>query len=499
MKSLPQAGTGTVRPDEYCRYDALGLAELVRNREVSPRELYDVARDAMSRMDETLAFLVGALPEEAERGLAALPADGPFLGVPTLVKDIGPKIAGALQEMGSGLAAGVVSQDDSELIKRYRRAGLFFIGRTATPEMGSSFTTEPRVGRPNRNPWKPAHSTGGSSGGAATAVAAGVVALALAGDSAGSIRVPAHCCGLFGFKPTRAATPSGPHAAEGASGATVAHVITRSVRDSAAALDATFGGDPGCRYVAPAPSQPYLIAMTQAPARLRIALSTRSPFDGPVSREMVAAAVEAGQLCASFGHMVEPADPPLDGDELIDVFTTIWAANMAFGANALGHHTQRKPGPDNLEAANWALVQYGEKLSSAALLAALSKVNTISRAMGDFMKRYDVLLTPSFSQTAPRIGEVHSDAPGTTAHSYIRDSLNWSPFTSQFNLTGQPAMSIPFGTGAQGLPIGVHFAAAYGADETLFGLAGQIEAARPWADKLPPHHITRMQSGEEKR
>lgn len=483
-----------MRIDEYAGLDATGLADLVRRREVTAQEVYSLARPAMLALDEELAFLVGEIPDEARRALEKLPRDALFLGVPTLVKDIGPKVVGVPQEMGSRLAEGFIAQNDSELIRRYRRAGVVFIGRSATPEMGSAFTTEPRAGRPNRNPWNVAHATGGSSGGAACAVAAGVVPIALAGDSAGSIRVPAHCCGVFGLKPTRAATPTGPDSAEGSSGSTVAHLISRTVRDSAAALDATFGGDPGCRYVAPPPSVPFLTAARRDPKPLRIALSTTSPFGGSVSPELVLATTAAAKLCETLGHRVEVADPPLFGEEIVRVFTTIWAANMHFAARSLGAHLGRVPGPDNLEAANWAFVQYGARLSAEDLLAAFSAVNTISRRMGAFMEQHDVLLTPAFSRTAPRIGEIETNRPGVEAEEYTRESMAWSPFTSQFNLTGQPAMSVPFDTSSDGLPIGVHFSAAYGADEVLFSLAGQIERARPWIDRVPPVHVSTLSS-----
>lgn len=481
-----------MRVDEYSKLDGLDLAELVRKGQVSAREVYDVGRGAMLAMDEKLAFLVGEIAEEAERNLKNLPEDGPFLGVPTLVKDVGPKVAGTPQEMGSGLAAGVISGHDSELIKRFRRAGLVLMGRSATPEMGSAFTTEPRIGRPNRNPWNLDHATGGSSGGAASLVAAGVAPLALAGDSAGSIRVPSHCCGTFGLKPTRGANPTGPDSGEGANGSTVAHVISRSVRDSAAALDATFGGDAGCRYVAPAPSEPYAVAASHDPRRLRIAVATRSPFGGAVARDVIDAALAAARLCETLGHDVEMAEPPLDGDEIARVFAVIWAANMHYGAASLGAHVGRMPGPANLEAANWAMAQYGATLSASDLLGALSSMNQMSRRMGEFMTRFDILLTPSFSQTAPRIGEVKTDEPGVTAERYVRESLDWSPFTSQFNLTGQPAMSVPLYQSGSGLPIGVHFSAAYGQDEILFSLAGQLERALPWADRRPPVHVSRL-------
>jgi amidase len=479
-----------MRIDEYSRLDAHALADLVRRGQVTPQELYDTARSAMLAMDEPLHFLVGETPGEARKNLASLPADAPFRGVPTLIKDIGPRIAGVPQELGSALAAGLVPTQDSELTRRFRDAGMVFMGRTATPELGAAFTTEPRVGPVTRNPWDTSRSTGGSSGGAAAAVSSGVVPVALAGDSAGSIRVPAHCCGLFGLKPTRGRNPTGPEAAEVNSGFTVAHVISRSVRDSAAALDATAGADPGCKYVAPDPQGSFLEAAKRAPDRLRIALSTRNIFGGPLTQDVRRAADQTARLCESLGHTVVEADPPLDGDEIIEVFHVLWAANLYHTVRALEARSGRKASRALLEASTYALFEAGERVSADALLGCFDRANQISRRMGDFFLGHDILLTPAFSGAAPPLGEIRTDAETYDSLAYVRESLAWSPFTSQFNLTGQPAMSVPAQPSAQGLPLGAHFGAAFGGEEILFSLAGQLEAAAPWADRLPPVHAS---------
>src|ERR1700741_4176594 len=260
--------------DEYSKFDGLGLAELVRGKKVSAAEVSACATEAMRACNAELNFLVAETASYAEKSLCELGGDGAFLGVPTLIKDVGPRIGGIPQEMGCGMAQGLVPAEDSEIIRRFRRAGFIFLGRSTTPELGMAYTTEPRTNGPTRNPWNLARSPGGSSGGAAAAVASGAVPIALGGDTGGSIRVPAHCCGVFGLKPTRGRNPVGPEIAEGNSGLTASHVLTRSVRDSAAALDATAGPDPGCRYFAPPPAVPFLQSVDRPRKGLRIALST---------------------------------------------------------------------------------------------------------------------------------------------------------------------------------------------------------------------------------
>ena len=477
-----------MRVDEYSRLDGMALADLVRRGEVAAREVHATAREAMLELDKQLAFLVAETPTEASRALEGDLPPGPFMGVPTLVKDIGPKIAGIPQELGSALAAGLMPSTDSEIIRRYRASGLVFMGRTSTPEFGASFTTEPKVGPVTRNPWDPSRSPGGSSGGAAAAVASGVVPIALGGDSGGSIRVPAHCCGLFGLKPSRGRNPTGPDAGEVNSGLTAAHVLTRSVRDSAAALDATAGPDLGCRYAAAPPPRPFAESVDAEPGRLRLAISTTNVFGGPVDSDIRQLTAETGKLCESLGHVVEEAEPPFDGDELIDLLHVIWSANIHHLINHLERATGRRASAANLEATSLLLHEAGALMSADRLLSTFDGVNRVTRRVAGFFGDYDALITPSFSSAAPYLGELQATGL-SDAREHVRESMARAPFTAQYNLTGLPAMSVPLHLTAGGLPVGTHFAAAYGREEMLFALAGQLERASPWRERIPPIHV----------
>ncbi|MEI9994396.1 MAG: amidase [Rhizomicrobium sp.] len=467
---------------EYARYDALGLAELVRAKQVSPSELRAAATEASARLNGELNFLVGepvALPSPAPT------EDVPFAGVPTLIKDIGAAVAGLPQEMGCALAQGLTPDRDSELTRRLRAAGLVIIGRSATPELGGTFTTEPKTTGATKNPWDLTRSVGGSSGGAAAAVASGAVPVAHAGDSAGSIRVPAHCCGVFGLKPTRGRNPTGPQAGEVNAGLTVAHVLTRTVRDSAAVLDATAGPDAGCRYAAPPSGGTFLSAARRAPARLRIAVSLGSPLADRVSSDVRDAARATATLCARLGHHVEEAAPSFDPETFVETLETIWCANIHHSVRKLEAATGRKADRDTLEASTLAMTRLGAEISSNAYLGALDRMNAISRQIGTFFETYDVLVTPTLSQAAPKLGVIDADAPVTDMARYLRDLLGLAAFTAQYNMTGQPAMTMPLHQNAAGLPIGTQMVGRYAAEEALFSLAGQLEQALPWRDRHP--------------
>ncbi len=476
--------------NEYAAFDGLGLAGLVSTGEVMPAELCAIARQAMEETNPALNFLVGATPQEEQKCLNGLPERSTFGGIPTLLKDIGPKAAGVPQGAGSLLAQGLVAESDSEIVRRWRKAGFIFLGRSTTPEMGSSFTTESRATGDTLNPWDTTRSTGGSSGGAAAAIASGVVPIAMGGDSGGSIRVPAHCCGLFGFKPSRGRNPVGPEAAENNSGFTQAHVLTRSVRDSAAVLDATHGPDPGCKYSCPPPQSSFLDAVNKPISALRVAWSNHNCFGGEVHPEIRIATERAAGLMADLGHQVEEATPPVDGEEMIDIFDIVWTANMHYGIQAIAGKTGRTPGPENLEGSTQGFCRRGAEVSSAELLWGLDIVNRVSRKLGRFFEDYDILISPVFSLPAPPIGDLNTDVEVADVKQLCWDVFRVGAFTSQFNISGQPAMSVPLYRSSEGLPIGVQFAAGYCAEETLFALAGQLEQAAPWSGRRAPIHLS---------
>ncbi len=476
--------------DDYSRHDACGLAELVRRKEVSAEELVRVALEALHRVNPKLNAVIDVREAQALEALKQGLPEGPLRGVPFLLKDVGAYAADMPSEMGSRLARGVVFPQDSALMARFRRAGLVLLGRTNAPELGNNATTEPVLHGPTRNPWDVGRSPGGSSGGAAAAVASGIVPVAHANDAGGSIRIPASLCGVFGLKPTRSRNSLGPGAGDFVFGMGVEHVVTRSVRDSAAVLDATQGAEPGDAYVAPPPSRPYLEEVGRAPGRLRVALMTQAPSGTPVSPVCVEAAVAAARLCEELGHDVTEAAPAHDAERFLDALITLWTAALSFLTHAVGEATGRALGPDTLEATTWAAARHGEALSALELQRALAVYNLVSRQVGAFFEHYDVLLSPTVAAPPFPLGFLDANTP-RAARDWYAFIFGQCPFTSLFNATGQPAMSVPLHWSADGLPIGVQFVGRFADEATLFRLAGQLEQARPWAQRRPPVHVTR--------
>jgi amidase len=472
-----------MRIDEYTGYDGMGLAKLVQERDVTAVELSNIAVSAMRSINAKLNFVVAETAGAAKEQLESLRLSSPFAGVPTLMKDVGPTFKGVPQEMACELARGFVPSESSELASRYLAAGLIFIGRSNTPELGSAFTTEPRMNGPTLNPWDISLSPGGSSGGAAVAVATGVVPLALGGDTGGSIRVPAHCCGLFGLKPSRGRNPMGPGGAEGNSGMTVPHVITRTVRDSAAVLDATAGPDPGCKYFAAPPKATFLDCVDRPQSGLRIAFSTKDYFGDGVDSEIADAVRNAAKACAELGHHVEEADPPFDPDIVCDVLEVLSAGNSAFGLDMLA--AGRPISSETVEEFNLAMYRRGKALSAEEYVQHLDKMNGFSRTVGRFFVNYDAVITPPFSKVGLKLNVLRTNDPIPDLRQYVWDHLCFAGHTVQYNLTGQPAASLPLYESRSGLPIGVQIATRYADEETLFSIAGQLEKALPWHRRRP--------------
>jgi amidase len=473
---------------EYVTFDGLGLAELVRRREVKPEELVQVALSAIETVNPSLNAVIGLLESETRATLARPLPDGPFAGVPFLLKDLVLHLAGVPTDLGSRLFKGLVAPHDTTLMARYRRAGLIPIGRTNTPELGFNATTEPVLHGPTRNPWNPEYSTGGSSGGSAAAVSAGMVPVAYANDGAGSIRIPASLCGLFGLKPTRGRTPSGPDVAEGLNGLGVEHVLSRSVRDSAAMLDATLGPDVGDRYTITPPERPYLEEVGREPGKLRIAFTCAVGAGVPVSPECVAAVEAAAKLCRELGHEVVEAHPAYRPEAIGAALAAIWSSGTAAWVDGLAPMLGRTPGPDVLEASIWATVLKGRELKAVELQRAFAIMNHVSREVGRFFLQYDVLLTPTLPFAPYRLGVLNANAPAT-ADEWMQRAFQYCAFTAPFNLTGQPAMSVPLHWSAEGLPVGVQFVGPFEGEAKLFRLAGQLEQAQPWARRTPALHV----------
>jgi len=469
---------------EYESCDGLRLAELVSAGDVTPGELLEAAIERVEARNPVVNAVVNRMYDIAKAAIAAgLPA-GPFTGVPYLLKDLGVQYAGAVTSAGSNFLRDAVADHDSEVVARMKRAGLVIFGKTNTSEFGLSTSVEPRLFGATRNPWNLAHSAGGSSGGAAAAIAAGMLPMAHATDGGGSIRVPASCCGLFGLKPTRARNPMGPDLGEGWSGASVGHAITRSVRDSAALLDATSGPDVGDPYWAPPPRGPYRTEVGADPGRLRIAFTTTAWNGQPVDPECAAAVADAAKLCESLGHHLEEASPTVDADAHAAASRIIISAHTRATLEARGKVLGRPPAPDDVEAITWAMAEYGRTASASDYAGAIVAVHRNGRAVGRFFTRYDVLLTPTMCKPPHRLGVLAMNGADTQA--YMGAILGTIAFTSLFNNCGNPAMSVPLHWSADGMPVGVQFAAPFGDEATLFRLAAQLEAARPWADRRPP-------------
>jgi len=469
--------------DDFATLDATAQAELVRRREVTPSDLVDAAIRRIERINPKLNAIVTPLFDEA-RAAAAAPPTGPFRGVPFLVKNLQATCAGARYTAGSRLFKEFVAPIDTELVTRFRAAGLVIVGTTNTPEFGILPTTEPELHGAARNPWDPTRSTGGSSGGSAAAVAAGLVPFAHANDGGGSIRIPASCCGLFGLKPTRGRNPMGPFVGDIMNGLVVEHAVTRSVRDSAALLDATAGADLGAPYWAPPAARPFREEVGTPPGRLRIAFTTAAASGVPIHPDCVAAVRDAAALCADLGHHVDEAGPVLSGEMLMECFVSIWTTGVAWTVDTAAKLTGRAISAETVEPLTLALAEAGRQRSGADYLAAVQGLQMIARAIATFMKDWDVLLTPVVAEPPPPLGTFDA-MPDNPLAGFIRAG-EYVPFTPIANATGQPAMSVPLSWTATGLPVGTHFVGRFGDEATLFRLAAQLEAARPWAGRRPP-------------
>jgi amidase len=466
--------------------DATAQAELVRKKEAKPIELVDAAIERIERVNPRLNAVVTPMYDQArEAAQGRIPA-GPFSGVPFLLKDLLAAWAGVRLTSGSAFMKDFVAPHDTELVLRQKRAGLIAVGKTNAPEFGLLPTTEPALFGPTRNPWDPSRTTGGSSGGSAAAVAAGLVPMAHANDGGGSIRIPASCCGLFGLKPTRARNPLGPEFGDIMSGLVAEHAVTRSVRDSAALLDATAGPDVGDPYCAPPPARPFLQEVGADPGRLRIAFTTEAVTGAQVHEDCVKAVRDAAALCESLGHHVEETWPVIDGDALKAMFVTLWCTGCAMTIDGMALATARKPEPEHFEPLTWTLYEMGKARSASEYLISLTGLQAVARVIARFMNDYDVLLGPTLAEPPVPLGTFASP-PGEPLRGFAR-TMEFVPFTPIGNITGQPAMSVPLYWNEAGLPIGTHFSGRFGDEAALFRLAAQLEAARPWAGRRPPVH-----------
>jgi Asp-tRNA(Asn)/Glu-tRNA(Gln) amidotransferase A subunit family amidase len=470
--------------DDFERYDGLGLAALVKRREVSPGELVEAAIARCEARNPALNAVVIPLFEAARAAAKGDLPKGPFEGVPFLLKDLHLNVPGVRTTNGSSLFADHVPANESELVARYRRAGLIVLGKSASPEFGLTCTTESRLFGQTKNPWSLAHTSGGSSGGASAAVAGGIVPLANASDGGGSIRIPASCCGLFGLKPTRGRTPLGPDAGEGWAGMSCVHAVTRSVRDSAALLDATAGPDLGAPYAAQPPLRPWLAEVGAPPGRLRIALNTQTWNGAATHPDCAAAAEDAARLCETLGHHVERARfAPSDMEELRKAALTVVAANIRWMIEEGGRKLGREPKADDVEPGTWAVGDLAKGFDAVAYAGAVKVLHRTGRELARFLTHWDVLLSPTMGAPPQRLGVLSLSNPDTQQQTGAL--LEAIGYTQLANVAGTPAMSVPLHWNAAGLPIGVQFIGRHDDEATLFRLAAQLEHARPWFARRP--------------
>lgn len=502
--------------DEYLTHDGLDLARLVKRGEITARELLETAWRQLERVDPVLNAVVHRSLDDAEARAGAVteavaPGDEesagavPFQGVPFLFKDLLTLWKGHPHTSGSRLLRDFVPRRSSEVVRRFMESGVVPLGKTNVPEFGLVPYTEPDLFGPCRNPWDPSRTPGGSSGGSAAAVAAGIVPLAGGNDGGGSIRIPASCCGLFGLKPTRGRVPTGlPHQGEVMRGFAQDHVLSRSVRDSAAMLDAIAGPAVGSPYHAPPPARPYAREVREEPGRLRIAISSDPLLGTEVHPHCVTALEDAGNLLEALGHHVAVATPELDAEAFRKAYVTLVCAELQPDLAKARAATGRSPGPGNLEPETWALVLLGRRMSAGDFAEALRVVEDTSRRVGEFFRNHDLLVTPTLSRPPARVGSLRPTPVerwslkvlgrlragavlewGGMLERAAEAGFEFSPFTPVFNGTGQPAMSVPLHWSADGLPIGIQVVGRFGAEDTLFRVAGQLERARPWFHRLP--------------
>ena len=469
---------------EFTWLDATAQADLVRTKDVKPLELVEAAIDRIERLNPQLNAVVYKLYDQARARANSVLPDGPFKGVPFLLKNILGLCAGAPNDQSSKFVQGFVAPFDSTLVARYKKAGVVICGVTNAPEFGLMPTTEPTLFGPAHNPWNLAHTTGGSSGGSAAAVAAGLVPFAHANDGGGSIRIPASCCGLVGLKPTRARNPMGPTVGDVFSGLVAEHILSRSVRDSAAMLDATAGPDLGDPYVAPPPARPYAEEVGAPVGKLRIAFSTTTPTGVPLHPDCKTAVEDAAQLCESLGHEVVESAPTLEAEKITPMFMALWGGGLAWTIDSYSHLLGKAPTADQFEPGTWGLYQHGKHVTASQYLLAVQWLQGMSRQIAQWMSGFDVWLTPTLGMPPLPLGAMDSSPEDPNAG--MRVAAAFVPYTPLTNVTGQPSLSLPLYWNDDGLPIGTLFTGQFGDEATLFRLAAQLEAARPWGDKRPP-------------
>lgn len=494
-----------MRIAEYDELDGLGLAELVRRGEVTPAELVEAAIERIEARNPAINAVIRPLFDRARAAASGTLPDGPFKGVPFLLKDLLSALEGTPLGAGSRMYQGWFPPTNSALVDRYLATGAVVMGKSNTPELGLLPSTEPVVHGPTRNPWNRERTAGGSSGGSAAAVAARMVPFAGGGDGGGSIRIPSSCCGLFGLKPSRGRTPTGPLEAEGWNGFAIEHVLTRSVRDSAAMLDAVCGWYPGDFHYLERPATPFLDEVGKPPGRLRIAVSAEPYLPSKVHPDVVAALEDAATLLTSLGHEVIRDAPRLDSNAFARAFLTVISGQTASAIRAAEVKVGRKADHEDFELRTRLSAAAGRAFSAGDYVTAVSILHAEARKVHQFLETCDVIVNPTLGQPPPPLGFLAPEGARATAEKLMArlpvgkaltfgplldqvgaDVFSFIPWTAIYNVTGQPSMSVPLAWNGEGLPVGTMFTARYTNEALLFRLAAQLEQARPWAGKRPP-------------
>ena len=469
---------------EYPEYDALGIAELIANKQVAATEVLDAAIATIEELNPAYNAIIHTMYDDARNTVEVGLPDTKLAGVPYALKDIGMFYAGVPTRCGSSLFNDFIPDHDSTLVERLRRAGVLILGKTNIPEFALTVATEPRLFGPTENPWKRGYSCAGSSGGSAAAVAARMLPAAHAGDGGGSIRVPAAHCGLVGFKPTRARNPCGPDLGEGWSGVGMDHAVSRTVRDTAALLDVTHGPAPGDPYCAPEPPRSFLDEVGKEPGTLRIGFTVAAPNGVRVHDECKSATENAVQLCQDLGHQVEEAAVKFDMAALVWAYRVIIASNMHNVITARLQELNRELQDDDLEPITRLRAEEYQRFNGADYARATQLFHSIGRQMGAFFEEYDILVTPTAAHPPLQLGKI--DMSGGDLDAFDDALFGHAPFTAHYNVSGNPAISLPLHWSRDRLPVGVHFGGRFGADGTILRLAGQIEKAAPWRERRPP-------------
>jgi amidase len=467
--------------DAYGSHDGLGLAALVAKRKVKPIELIDAAIARAEAVNPKLNAIIFKDYERARDAAKGKLPKGAFSGVPFLLKDIGATAQGLPSRQASRFLPAFPRPENSYLVQKFKASGLNLFGVTNVPEFGLVASTESKLYGTANNPWNLAHSPGGSSGGAAAAVAAGIAPLAHANDGGGSIRIPAGACGLVGLKPSRGRISQGPFFADALDGIATDLVVTRSVRDTAAALDAVQGNMPGDPYAAPPSPDSYLEAIKRKPKQLRIAFSAKKVDGTSVHADCASAVKHAAKACEKLGHIVEEVSPALDLAGLMGAFTVFWGGGLAAGIDTIARLTGQTPSRDMFEGMTWAMYQNGKLATASDYLQAKEMINVASREMGRFHQTYDVWITPTLGRPPERNGVFEFD--DTDLLKSFAPQIDYVPFTALQNVTGQPAINVPLYWNKDNLPIGTQFVGAFGDELTLLKLAAQLEKSNPWMDR----------------